>query len=113
MKRDAYSGPDVERMLYCTLKDEGMLRPIDIDDIERLEDEFGRYPSPSFNIEDVAQGAVRTEKLTCNSTSSLDLVEGKVLESMAAAARNGQSISDEIRQKMRIDREREQGKNDR
>jgi hypothetical protein len=85
---------------YHTLRDEGLLPPISADDIAALEEEFGVYPptklDPAKAIQPIAS---LTEVPAVPCDSAID-------ESMGMAARGGEEIPPEIKERMKQDRSR-------
>lgn len=92
--------------LYQTLKDEGMLPPSDVEDIEVLEEEFGKYPAPTFDIDNMVQSVLKGGSVTRGSDETVeDYYDEAVYDSLAMAARNGGELSPEVRAKMDADRQ--------
>ena len=95
-----------EKALYRTLQDEGLLPPETLEDIEALEEEFGTYPPVTDDLANLVKESIERgepKRLDGHSSNSMDKV---AFEGMAAAARNGEPIPEEIRKRMDEDRNR-------
>lgn len=103
------SSRNVERALYHTLKDEGLLPPESKEDIADLEEELGEFPPPSGD----AGVPLRLARKGVSEAVPQGATSGRRVERLLAeAARRGRKISPEVRAKMERDRKEAEREND-
>ena len=93
-----------ESKLTCSLRSNGYLFPITIEQVNYLEehhqDIFQSIPSDLTSAADIlARGAI-----TFASKSQKFIIDENTETSLAQAAREGKQISEEVKQQMRLDR---------
>lgn len=93
--------------VFHTLKDEGLLLPKSPEEVEALEQEFGKYPKTKLNPED----ALRIAKTVESHSESVIAPEvaqfSQFIErEFGVAARKGAPIPPEVWAKMRADRKK-------
>jgi hypothetical protein len=101
------SDAEFEAALYATLRDEGYLFPNGVDDVKALEASLDLSTVPTPDTHKFGQLLRQHEEKVLDLPRSAWARSNEVDQSLAAVARNGGAISEDVRRQMAVDSARE------